>query len=142
MKKIYLISCVKSKTPHSAPARELYSSVWFKAARRFVESQSAGWFILSAEHGLVHPEQLIKPYEATLNRLPSDDRRLWAKITAQQIEKQIAPGPVVFLAGKNYREYLIPLLEAKGYTWEAPLARLGIGSQVSWLQNQCRVNSV
>ena len=134
MKKIYLVSCVKSKLPYPAPARELYSSVWFKAARRFVESRSADWFILSAQHGLVHPDQLIKPYEAALNRMPADDRRLWAKITAQQIERQIAPGPVAFLAGSNYREFLIPLLAAKNYTWEAPLARLGIGSQVAWLQ--------
>lgn len=141
MKKIYLVSCVNSKLPHPAPARELYSSVWFKAARRFVESHSADWFILSAQHGLVHPDQLIKPYEATLNQMPADDRRLWAKITAQQIEKQIPAGPVIFLAGSNYREFLIPLLEAKGYSWEAPLARLGIGSQVSWLQRNTAAKS-
>jgi hypothetical protein len=34
---IALISCVKTKLPHSAPARSLYTSAWFQKARDIVE---------------------------------------------------------------------------------------------------------
>lgn len=135
---VYLVSCVKGKTPDPAPARELYLSLWFKEARAFVEKRQATWYILSAQHGLVHPDQILKPYEMTLNGMNSEERKFWAKLVAGQIIKQLDPQPIIFLAGKNYREYLIPLLEEKGFTWEAPLARLGIGSQVSWLQKQTK----
>lgn len=135
---IYLVSCVKGKLTGPATARELYQSIWFRAARAFVEKRNAQWFILSALHGLVSPEQIVKPYETTLNNFTADERRFWAKLVAAQMSKQLTVGPVAFLAGKNYREFLIPLIEAKGFTWEAPLARLGIGSQVSWLQKNAR----
>lgn len=135
---IYLVSCVKGKLTVPAPAGELYQSIWFRAARAFVEKRNARWFILSALHGLLSPEQIVKPYETTLNSFTADERRFWAKLVAAQMSKQLEAGPVAFLAGKNYREFLIPLIEAKGFTWEAPLARLGIGSQVQWLQKNAR----
>ena len=131
---IYLVSCVKGKLTGPAPARELYQSIWFNAARAYVENRNAEWFILSALHGLVSPEQIIKPYETTLNTFTADERRFWAKLVAAQMSRQLDAGPVSFLAGKNYREFLIPLIEEKGFTWDAPLARYGIGAQVSWLQ--------
>lgn len=138
MEKLYLVSCVKVKQERPAPARELYQSLWFRSARAFVEKQNAEWKILSALYGLVEPEQILKPYEVTLNKMAMDDRRFWARMTAQQIARQIEPRHVTFLAGKNYRELLIAPLEELGFTWDAPLARLGIGQQVSWLQKHAR----
>lgn len=135
---IYLVSCVKGKLTSAAEAQDLYQSIWFRAARAFVEKQNARWFILSALHGLVSPDQTVKPYETTLNNFTADERRCWAKMVALQMERRLEAGPVVFLAGKNYREYLIPLIEEKGFTWDAPLARFGIGSQVKWLQKNAR----
>lgn len=121
MENLYLVSCVKMKLGLPAPARELYQSLWFRAARTFVEKQNASWKILSALHGLVDPEQIVKPYEVTLNKMAIDDRRFWARMTAQQIAIQIEPRHVTFLAGKNYREFLSAAGEAGLYVGRARL---------------------
>lgn len=40
----------KSKLSQSAPARDLYVSLLFRARREWVERSCDTWFILSAEH--------------------------------------------------------------------------------------------
>jgi hypothetical protein len=72
----YLVSCVKGKLTGPAPAGDLYQSLWFCAARAFVEKQNAAWFILSAKYGLVSPDRIVAPYEMTLNRSTSGERRV------------------------------------------------------------------
>ena len=62
-RRIYLVSCVSQKLSHPAPAQNLYTSAWFQKARSFVLKSGSPWYILSAEHGLVHPEQVLAPYE-------------------------------------------------------------------------------
>ena len=56
MRTVYLVSCVSGKKRGRLPAQDLYESAWFKKARAYVEARGACWFILSAEHGLLHPE--------------------------------------------------------------------------------------
>jgi hypothetical protein len=53
---IYLVSCVSQKRKQACPARELYVSDWFLKARHYTETSGCGWFILSAEYGLVAPD--------------------------------------------------------------------------------------
>jgi hypothetical protein len=76
---VYLVSCVSEKCPGPAPAKELYISNWFRNSRRYVEGTDCPWFILSAEYGLVSPDQIIAPYEKTLNTMPINERRRWAE---------------------------------------------------------------
>ena len=35
--RIYLVACVKGKLPRPAPAKDLYTSPWFRKARQYVE---------------------------------------------------------------------------------------------------------
>jgi hypothetical protein len=57
---VVLVSCVKSKRSHRAPARLLYTSAWFQKVRDIVEASDARWFILSARYGLVAPDAEIE----------------------------------------------------------------------------------
>ena len=59
LRTVYLVSCVGKKRSCAAPARELYASDWFQKARDYVESSGSPWFILSAEHGMISPDQII-----------------------------------------------------------------------------------
>ena len=59
---VALVSRVKSKLPHPAPARSLYTSAWFEKARDLVEASGARWFVLSSRYGLVAPGTEIAPY--------------------------------------------------------------------------------
>jgi hypothetical protein len=131
---IFLVSCVGEKRASAAPARDLYVSDWFKKARTFVERTGSPWFILSAEHGLVPAEQVIAPYERTLNNMPIEDRRRWAqRVLAQMRERMPDATRVVFLAGARYREFLVEDLRRRGLAIEIPMEGLGIGEQLSWL---------
>src|SRR5690606_27502820 len=113
---------------------DLYVSDWFSKARRYVESKGAPWFVLSARYGLVAPEDVIEPYELTLNTMGVADRRRWAdRVLAQLPEKVPDPKRIVMLAGMRYRELLEPRLRAMGIDVQVPMKGLRIGEQLSWM---------
>jgi hypothetical protein len=137
MAALYLVACVAGKRAHAAPARDLYTSTWFALARRHVEASGCPWRILSAEHGLVHPDTVIAPYERTLSTLPVAERRRWAERVLTDLLPLLARGDrVVFLAGQRYRESLIPVLTRHGITVEVPLQGKRIGEQMAWLKER------
>jgi hypothetical protein len=134
---LVLVSCVKSKLPHPAPARVLYCSDWFTKVRRLVEGQNARWFVLSALHGLVSPDKEIAPYELTLNTMGVARRRAWADGVYKQLETEFdGCTRVVFFAGLNYREFLVGPLLCNGFQVDVPMEGLAQGEQLSWLGNR------
>jgi hypothetical protein len=141
MKPVILVSCVSKKLNQPAPAKDLYQSTWFRLARRYAERFGDRWFILSAKHGLLLPDQEIEPYEMTLNTMSRKQRLDWAR----RVYHQIALGSlipqqeeIVILAGYGYRQYLELYLLADGYTVKHPLSGLGIGQQQRWLKEQAQ----
>jgi hypothetical protein len=134
---VYLVSCVSAKKSRPYAARELYCSDWFLKARAYVEAQRAEWFILSAQHHLVKPDHVIAPYNVTLNGMSSADRRTWAVRVIKQLQPLCRPGmEVVFLAGKTYREHLVPVLSGWGCEVGIPMEGLAIGQQKAWLKRE------
>lgn len=132
--RVAFVSCVKSKRESESPARDLYTSPLFAGMRRYAEQHVDVWFILSAEHGLLAPDEVVAPYEKTLYKMMKAERLDWAERVQQQIIKVLPPGTkVIVLAGKRYREGLVPFLASKGYSVEVPMEGLSIGSQLSWL---------
>ena len=142
---VALVGCGKAKLDQAAPAKCLYTGPLFRAARAWVEATYSEWWILSGGHGLVHPEQVLEPYEATLNT--EAERRQWTWDTFGQIVLERACGRfpdltgdpllvpiVVILAGQHYRRYLVPDLKAAGYQVHVPLDGMGIGQQIAWLR--------
>ena len=73
--------------PNPTKAGNLYTSPWFIMARGLVEKTDQPWFILSAKHGLVSPDTVIPPYEATLNTMSVADRRAWGVMVRKQMDK-------------------------------------------------------
>lgn len=136
MATVYLVSCVSQKRLVPTMAKELYISPWFKKARRYAESTGCPWFIMSAEHGLVRPDQVLSPYEKTLNTMPIAERRKWAERVSAQLE-DVSPQMerAVFLAGHQYREFLTSHLQNCDIIVEVPMQGLRIGEQLSWLGN-------
>ena len=133
-KSTYLVSCVSQKYPYPCPAQELYTSAWFNKARDFVLKSGSPWFILSAEHGLVRPNQVLAPYEKTLNNMGVADRRLWADRVTKQMGLMLPEtNEIVILAGTRYREYLEPWLRRRFAKVSVPMQGLPIGKQLKWL---------
>lgn len=131
---VYLVSCVSKKRAQECAARDLYVSALFCKARRYAEASGCPWYILSAEYGLVSPDQIVAPYERTLNTMAVADRRAWAERVAVQLAAAVPDlARVVFLAGERYREFLAQHLIRRGVVVSIPMEGLRIGEQLSWL---------
>ncbi|PGY09125.1 DUF6884 domain-containing protein [Bacillus sp. AFS031507] len=137
MSKYALISCTKLKKDYPCPAKEMYlESQLFKKAVHYISKQNYDdWFILSAKYGLLHKDTLIEPYDITLNKMNSLQRKEWSRDVFDQLIK-LEPQQLDFYAGKKYREYLIPLLENSWIQCNIPLEGKGIGEQLKFYKDQ------
>ena len=136
---VYLVSCVSQKRATPSPAKDLYTSPLFRKARAYVERTGGPWFVLSAKYGLVHPDEVIEPYDLTLNTMGVADRRRWASKVLNQLEPHLEGiEAVIFLAGHRYREFLEPSLQGRGLAVSVPMEGLKIGEQLSWLRRELR----
>lgn len=132
---IYLVACAKRKGAAPAAARDLYASDWFRSARAYVEAERRRWFILSALHGLLPPEQRIEPYDVTLKGQSAQRRRQWSEEVASALRhREPALGKVLLLAGEAYAQFLVPKLLANGIVVERPMLGLRQGEQLRWLK--------
>ena len=119
-----------------ASAMDLYTSSWFRKARACVEKTGCPWRILSAQYGLVHPQERIRPYEKTLTKARIDERRVWAdRVLAQLGPCLDGVDTVVFFAGHPYREFLEPALRKRGLAVCVPMSGLRQGQQLAWLDD-------
>ena len=110
-----------------------------KKAPGIAKQVSDEWYILSAEHGLISPSLTIEPYNTTLNAKTAVERRQWALQMSSRVYAAIPQGAhVTLLAGRNYRDPLLPYLERRGCTIEIPLKGLGMGSQKERLMQLIR----
>jgi hypothetical protein len=133
-RRIGLIGCVKEKAADVLPAKDLYISALFRGRRSFVERSCDSWWILSAEHGLVHPDEVLAPYDTAMGQLGVGARRTGSERVMQSLGAQVQPsaGDIIELhAGREYRESgLCQALQARGCTIEVPTLGLGIGKQL------------
>ncbi len=131
---VALVSCVKRKQSKTSPAKDLYVSPLFQMSRKLAEEKSERWFILSALHGLVDPDQTISPYEKTLNNASRKEREVWAQSVFDNLRKKVpSEAQILLFAGSKYTELLIPLLKRRGHQIIDPLHGLTLGRRLSWL---------
>jgi len=91
--------------------------------------------ILSAKYGLLFPDDVIEPYDLTLNNMSLEEVKKWSDRVFTQMNSRLnlrEYKKVFFHAGKRYRQFLIPKLRKIDVTCEAPLKDLIIGKQKAW----------
>ena len=133
MKKIILLACVGKKQQQKTKASNLYISNWFKLALSYAKILKPDCiFILSAKYGLLDLDIEIEPYNFTLNKMTSAERKDWADKVVDQLKEKtdVENDRFVFLAGQKYRENLISQLK----NYEIPLKNLAIGKQLQRLK--------
>lgn len=132
-----LVACAASKVESPAAAKDLYVSDLFTKSRAWAEREvregrADGWFILSAKHGLLTPDEVIAPYDEKLTDKPRDEREAWGRGVVIALSALAPNGALlVFLAGEAYRKPIAPYI---GVPIEVPMAGLGIGEQKAWLK--------
>jgi uncharacterized protein DUF6884 len=135
-KTIVLVSCVKTKRSHACKAKDRYISTLFRAQREFAERWADEWYVLSALHGLVEPEQIIAPYEKTLTRASVDEKRAWSRRVVETFfERSESKDRVIITAGESYCRFLEPELLNRGHVVWRPLKGLSMGFQPGRLRS-------
>lgn len=136
MMTLALVACVKTKQSTPARAEQLYTSPWFRKARRYALQHSDPWRILSAEHGLLDPATEIDPYKTTLYDSAAEERRAWSDAVMASLYPLLQTHEeVLMLAGTCYREYLVGPIEDQDVRVHIPMAGLGLGEQLRFLND-------
>ncbi|MDS0221038.1 hypothetical protein NDI54_06720 [Haloarcula sp. S1AR25-5A] len=139
-REIGLVSCVKTKRDEPVTPKDLYTSPYFEKMRAYAERFHDDWWILSAKYGLLDPDgEAIAPYDETLSGARVVKKREWAERVAEEMEQEgLLSGDVtlVFHAGKDYYEELLPLIKSRDVTIEIPTEGLGIGEKQSWYKER------
>lgn len=134
MRRIVCIACVSQKQTQAAPAKDLYISDWFKKALAYTEQilKPDEVFILSAKYGLLNLDEVIEPYNVTLNQFKTSEVKAWANRVLEQLQSKVdvEEDEVIFLAGERYRKFLEPAFKHSS----VPMKGLGIGQQLKFLK--------
>lgn len=139
---LLLITCVKEKLSSPAAARELYVSSLFSKQLAYAEGSGLPWFILSAEHGLVAPDEWLAPYERYLPDTPKPYRKVWGAWVVERLELLSGSlrGHVLEVhAGQTYVDPLRDPLADKGAALVEPLAGLTMGQRLGWYPKRVNV---
>lgn len=134
-----LVSCSKSQIGRPAAARDLYDSALFRRSRAHAEASGCPWFILSAEHGLVGPEEWLAPYERYLPDTPRSFRDAWGHWVVERLDLLLGglSGRVIEVhAGAAYVEPIRDRLRAKGCVLTLFLEGLTLGARQHWYAAQ------
>jgi hypothetical protein len=106
-----LVSCGAHKQSFPAPAELLYTSKLFRRSRAFAVNTMDRWFILSAKHGLLSPDEIVSPYDKALSNEPASKRVAWARGVSEKLDHSVARNAsLVLLAADPYRQPLERLL--------------------------------
>lgn len=114
-------------------AQELYISTLFRYNLKYAKKlEPDDIYILSAKHGLVTLDQIIDPYEQTLNRMRQHEIKAWAERILMQLQQacSINETEFIILAGEKYRKHLLPNFKS----YRIPLQGLPIGKQIKKLK--------
>nr|WP_227008353.1 DUF6884 domain-containing protein [Pseudarthrobacter sp. AB1] len=114
----------------------MYVSQLFTKASAYAEKTCDRWYILSAKHGLVHPDTVLEPYDQRLNgSLAASANQEWEGRVREQLAHElntIGNVTLIALAGKQYRT----ILQDIPWPYEVPMRGLGIGQQLGWLTTE------
>ena len=130
-----LLGCVSQKNASPMAAKDLYRSELFRRRRLYAEASGVPWWIVSAEYGLVDPDEVVAPYDTRIGRLPLPARDRLADRVATDLEHALvtlADKRLEIHAGDEYVLAIGPALRNRGAQLTRPLEGLRIGEQLAW----------
>lgn len=133
---VILVSCVSTKLKVPALAKDLYISNLFRKERAYAERSGRPWYILSGEHGLVHPESWLAPYDCYLPKKQAHYRNAWgARVVTslEEVEGPLARKVIEIHAAIPYIAAMRSGLESRGAVVTERWRGLGrIGGILHW----------
>lgn len=131
-----LVGCVKSKLSVPSRAADLYTSTLFRGRRAWVETNCDRWYILSAKHGLIGPDEVLAPYDESLLDMSRVDRQAWARRVLAELTETLGrldPYAFEMHAGAAYSDFgLADGLRRAGASVSFPVHGLNFGRQLAF----------
>ncbi len=132
---VLLLGGVKLKASSPRQAKDLYLSDLFRKQRGYADQRGLPWFVLSAEHGLLRPNDLVAPYDVALTAEPASYRRVWGAWVIERLRRELGGLTGVRLevhAGDAYAEAMGEPARAAGAKLIRPLQGLILAEQLAW----------
>ena len=104
---VIVIGCGKNKRKIAARASELYTSTRFKISKEIAANLNAVYFVLSAKHGLIGPDEVVEPYDVDIHDLSAEEKKSWARSVLAQMQYSGVDQKFVLLAEKSYVEHVV-----------------------------------
>jgi len=138
--KTAFISCSASKLDRPTFARNLYSpSTLFRFSLEYCLENYDKVYILSAKYGLVELDDVLEPYNLTLNKMSKFEIDNWALGVSKQILQKVScENELFFHCGERYRS-VIKYLDS--YKINCPMKGLGIGRQLGFYKKHLKNSS-
>lgn len=123
-----MVPCSRAKLDRPAPAAELYVGSWHRLARRagqrlVDDGRVDGLRILSALHGLVTLDQVVEPYDVTIDRKPAPE-------LVELVGSQLAVADVQLVIALAPARYVETIRQTRMVsTWSPLTGCTGVGYQ-------------
>jgi hypothetical protein len=121
---VILVGSTGSTSAVPVPARELFGLPGFERARDSADRSGLAWFVLSAKHGLLDPDDVVGPYDFALGEQTVDYRATGGEWVAAQLAARmpLAGVTVEVHGGVDFAGPLRKALARHGATTELPLS--------------------
>jgi hypothetical protein len=106
---IILLGSVGERVNVPAPAKEVFREMSFQLARLEAEVSGSDWFVLSAEHGLLGPNEWLSPDSRTLADMDPDYRVTWASWVVARLESMVGSLDQMLVRVNAPNEFIGPL---------------------------------
>jgi hypothetical protein len=124
--RVVLVASSGAVAGEAQPASLMFRSAVFARARADAEESGHPWFVLSAKHGLLDPDDVIGPFDVLLGDRSVGYRTAWAEwVVAQLSDRVRLPGVTVEVhGGVDFAQALRSPLLRRGAALEIPLPRM------------------
>lgn len=121
--RIVLIGSSGATADGPVPVADLFRSPGFARAREHAVASGLPWFVLSAKHGLLEPDDVVAPYRLELGDASTVYRNAWGEWVAAQLGERVQlPGATVEVhGGVDFAQPLRQPLARRGAALELPL---------------------
>jgi hypothetical protein len=121
--RVVLVASSGVHGPAPVPVAALFRSPGFASARAHAERSGLPWFVLSAKHGLLDPDDVVSPYDVQIDERSASYRAAWAEWVVAQLSERVALDGVTVEVhgGVDFAQPLRQPLSRRGAALDLPL---------------------
>lgn len=135
MKTFVIICCGEHKNGKKTSASEMYISDRFLLSKQYASAVTNDWFVISGKHGILHPENVIDPYDFPLSELSPIEKIEWENRVATKIlTKSTRKTRIIYLGTPEYFSGISKILSKEKALVFEPFKHLPKSGWIPWLK--------